>query len=114
MSLVGSVVIVNGDKSSEAYINNMSFNENELAVRVAAFNDQSWDKITTDELKKSFYENGELYNAYSEWFWKDESMKYLDNYSTNLNFVLKDQFNTTITEATPEELEKAIEIVRSK
>lgn len=116
MAISGRVVNIDGKQGYTSYVLDETYDENALAVRAAAFSKFSGDVVTTDELKESYNENGEVYIAYNDWYFSEHGKDDLEQYEKEVEEALKIVKQTTddvnIEDATLEEVEKAIDIIQ--
>lgn len=81
MTAAGTVVVIQGNAGNTVLIERPTYDEDELARRVEVFNMHRGNtNVTVEDLKKSFEEDGELFQEYYIWYFSDSRPKEEEEY----------------------------------
>ena len=92
----------------------MTFDENTLAIYVAAYNVNNSNTITLSELEESFFEKGDVFASYNQWVSDSANDEIKHNYFEDVVCALRNEYDVHISEATTDQIMEAITVVNNQ
>ncbi len=107
----GSVCSVEGGNGNTLSIEHVGYDENELAIRIAAYNTNNGRCISVDSLIDSYNEASGIYDGYYEWYYGEDAKDEIEYYKNALNEAAKCCGYSSLNTLNSYELNKTINIV---
>ena len=112
LPMSGTVVYSTGIGTNCSVVENLTYDEKELAIRVASYNSSENENIDVDALISSYNEGGNKFKAYDNWYRMEGGQTNADNYEDAVIKALEVLYDVqTISDASAEQLDRAIQKV---
>lgn len=80
MMIEGATVHISGAGVETIYVYEPAFNDKQLVINVAAYNEQNKTHYTIEQMKKEYADNSNVFKKYNDWYTRSESKGHVQEY----------------------------------